>query len=130
MEYEESKITEKIIRCIIDVHRELGPGFLEGVYKNALLVELEESGFTVETEKEIPVTYKGKEVGIHRLDVLVGGEVIVELKAVEDLNRNNYAQTRSYLKASGLKIGLLANFSKDLSDVRRVEFSGNCEVRL
>jgi len=123
MKYEENRITERIIKCIIDVHKELGPGFLEGVYRKALLVELVEAGIPVETEKEISVGYKGKEVGIHRIDVLVSGEVVVELKAVEELNRNHYAQIRSYLKATGLKIGLLANFSKDRSDVRRVEWT-------
>lgn len=121
VEYKYDRRTEHIIRCIITVHRELGPGFLEGVYRKALLVELEDSGIPFETEKEIPLRYKNREVGTHRLDVLVADEIVVELKAVEELNRNHYAQIRSYLKATDLKVGLLVNFSKDLSDIRRVE---------
>jgi GxxExxY protein len=99
----------------------LGPGFVESIYRKALLVELEEAGLLAETEKEVPVYFKDRVVGVHRLDLLVENEIVVELKAVEELTRHHYAQIRSYLKATGLSIGLLVNFSKDKSDFRRVE---------
>jgi GxxExxY protein len=107
----------------VNVHKALGPGFLEGIYRRALLVELEESGLLVESEKEVAVHFKGREIGVHRLDLLVENEIIVELKAVEELTRHHYAQIKSYLKATGLSVGLLVNFSKDKSDFRRVEWS-------
>jgi GxxExxY protein len=114
-------LTENIIRCIVRVHRELGPGFLEGVYRKALLVELQRVGLSVETVKEIPVFYRAHEAGRHRLELLVEGKVVVELKTVEELSRAHYAQLRSYLKAARLQVGLLVNFSKAVSDFRRVE---------
>ena len=117
----EDKLTESIIQSIIDVHRTLGPGFLENVYRRALLVELTRRGLGVETEKEVIIYYKGAEVGRHRLDLLVDNRVIVELKTVEDLSVVHYAQVRSYLKATGLTVGLLVNFAKEKADFRRVE---------
>ena len=121
--WEWDDLTRGIIRCIIRVHETLGPGYLEALYRNALVMELDENGFKVETEKEVLVFYREKEVGRHRLDILVEGKVIVELKAVDELSRAHYAQIRAYLKATGLSTGLLVNFSKRLADYRRVERS-------
>lgn len=120
MGWEGDEQTRKIIRCIIQVHDALGPGYLEAIYRNALVKELRKRGLRVETEKEVVVTYDGEEVGRHRLDVLVEGSVILELKAVEELSRAHYAQLRSYLRAAGLHKGLLVNFSKPKADWRRV----------
>lgn len=117
----DAEITERIIRSVIKVHRTLGPGFLESVYHNSLLIELETQGLSVESEKRIIVSYEGRPVGDHRLDLVVEERIIVELKAVEDLSQANYAQLRSYLKATGLETGLLINFAKDKADFRRVE---------
>jgi GxxExxY protein len=103
------------------VHRALGPGFLESVYRRALVVELECAHLSVEVEKEVVIVYKGREVGRHRLDLIVENSVIVELKTVEELSRAHYAQVRSYLKATGLCIALLVNFSKEKSDFRRID---------
>ena len=114
-------LTETIIRCVVEVHRALGPGFLESIYRNSLLIELRREGLAVETEKEVAVRYRGEEVGCHRLDFLVEGRVVVELKTGEDLSTAHYAQVRSYIKATGLRVGLLVNFSKARSDFRRVE---------
>ena len=114
-------LTERIIRCIVTVHRTLGPGFLESVYRNALLIELRKSGLNVEHECTVRVFYGGQEVGLHRLDILVEHRVIVELKTVDFLAPAHYAQVRSYLKATGLKLALLVNFSKERSDFRRIE---------
>jgi GxxExxY protein len=114
-------LTEKIISACISVHKELGPGFLEGIYHNALKVEFTRSKLFFESEKELTVYYRGVEVGIHKIDLLVEHEVIVELKTVEDLNKKYYAQVRSYLAALNKKVGLLINFSGYSVDIRRVE---------
>jgi GxxExxY protein len=119
--YRRDKLTEKIIRCIIQVHQTLGPGFLESVYRRALLIELRKQGLTIEAEKEVIVYYDGQKVGRHRLDLLVEGQVIVELKTVEALSKAYYAQVRSYLKATGLGLALLVNFAEERADFRRIE---------
>ena len=115
-----NELSETIIGCIIKVHQTLGPGFLESVYRRALMIELRKSGLNAETEKEIQVRYEGEEVGRHRLDILVESTVIVELKTVEELARIHYDQLRSYLKASDLSLGILVNFAKEKADFRRV----------
>lgn len=120
-----SEITEKIIQATIRVHRTLGPGFLERIYQNALIFELSRQGLSVESEREVPVLYEGEIVGVHRLDLLVAGRVVVELKTVEELAGIHYAQLRSYLKASNLQVGLLINLAKDKADYRRVEVGAN-----
>jgi GxxExxY protein len=120
---DESEITEKIIQAIIRVHRTLGPGFLERIYHNALTIELANQGLLVESEKEVTIYYEGRIIGVHKLDLLVENQVIIELKAVEELAGIHYAQLRSYLKATKLRVGLLVNLAKDKADYRRVEFS-------
>ncbi|HLA48672.1 MAG TPA: GxxExxY protein [Nitrospinota bacterium] len=121
IEYEKDKLTELIIQSIIRVHQILGPGFLESIYRKALMIELRKQGLNVETEKEAVVYYEAEEVGRHRLDIVVEDRVIIELKTVEELSKAHYAQVRSYLKATGLKIGLLVNFAKEKADFRRIE---------
>lgn len=106
---------------MLTVHHTLGPGFLESVYRRALLIELGIEGLNAESEKELTIRYNGVVVGLHRLDVLVEGCVIVELKAVEAIHRAHYDQLRSYLRAAGLRTGLLANFSGHKVDFRRVD---------
>lgn len=120
-EYQRGSLTEAIIQCIIKVHQTLGSGFLERIYSRALIIELTKRGLAVETEKEIVIYYQGEEVGRHRLDILVENEVIVELKTVAELSKAHYAQVRSYLKATGMKVALLVNFAKEKADFRRVE---------
>ena len=102
------------------MHRELGPGFLESIYEEALKVELSEYGFRFESQKEVKIEYLGVEVGVHRLDLVVEDNIVVELKAVRDLTDIHLAQILSYLKDTGLKVGLLLNFSKPTLEVRRV----------
>lgn len=113
-------LSKKIIGAAIEVHRELGPGFLEGIYEEALKVELSEHGLHFDCQKEIKVEYVGVEVGTHRLDVLIENKIIVELKAVTAFSDIHFAQLRSYLKATGLKVGLLLNFAKPTLEARRV----------
>ena len=114
-------LTEKIIGACISVHKSLGPGFLEIIYLNALLIELKKLGLLCESEKEIRVLYEESLIGMHKIDLLVEGEIIAELKAVEDLNKKHYDQIRSYLKACNKPLGLLVNFSGHQLDVRRIE---------
>ncbi len=114
-------LTKAIIEAIIKVHQTLGPGFLESIYRNALIIELAARGLSGESERQITVYYEGKPVGRHVLDVVVNEEVVLELKAVDELCAAHYAQLRSYLKASGIKTGLLVNFGSEKADFRRVE---------
>jgi GxxExxY protein len=113
-------ITAAIIEGIIRVHQELGPGYLESIYQNALELELEMRSLRVDQEKEIAISYQDQLVGMHRLDIVVERLVIGEVKAVEKLAPIHYTQTRSYLKSSRLATGLLVNFSTIRADFRRV----------
>ena len=114
------ELSKKVIRAAIAVHKELGPGFLESIYEEALKVELNNNGVSSFSQKEIRIEYSGVVVGIHRLDLVVEDQIIVELKAVKELADIHFAQVRSYLKATGLKIGLLLNFSKPTLEIRRI----------
>ena len=111
----------RAIGCMISVHKELGSGFLENVYHRALELELAHQGIDFESEIEIELTYRGKSVGKHRLDLLVEKQLVVELKTVDKLHKKHYAQVRSYLKAANRPVGLLANFSDYQLDPRRVQ---------
>jgi GxxExxY protein len=112
-------ITYKINGAIFEVNRELGSGFLEKVYENALLIELRDMGLKAESQIPITVTYKGREVGEYQPDILVEGQVIVELKAVETLQKIHEAQVLNYLKATGYKVGLLVNFKHPKAEIKR-----------
>ena len=96
--------------CGYVVHKALGPGFLEPAYKNAFCLELSVRKIPFECEKSVTVRYRGRPIALHRLDLVVGGCVIVELKAVKLLKRVHEAQVLAYLKASKLPVGLLMNF--------------------
>jgi len=104
----------EVIGAAIEVHRELGPGFLEAVYEEALSRELEGRG--VQFERQVPVTvvYKGYEVGRGRIDLLVENGLVVELKAIDNLSTLHRAQVISYLRALSSPLGLLINFNVDL----------------
>ena len=105
-------LTEQIIAAAIDVHRELGPGMLESGYDAAMAFELLERGLAFERQKALPVTYRGHRLECgYRIDFLVAGVVIVELKAVERLEPVHIAQVISYLRLSGCSVGLLINFN-------------------
>ncbi|MBW1772976.1 MAG: GxxExxY protein, partial [Deltaproteobacteria bacterium] len=96
------------------------PGFLESIYEEALKVDFSEHGLKYEAQKEIKIEYLGVAVGTHRLDMVVENTIILELKAVSELADIHFAQLRSYLKATGLKIGLLLNFAKPTLEIKRV----------
>jgi GxxExxY protein len=104
-------LVTRVIGCCLAVHRALGPGFMEHVVAQAVCIELRVSGLAFECEKPIPITYRGTLLCHHRLDLVVERRVILELKAVERLAPVHHAQVLSYLKASGLRVGLLVNFN-------------------
>ena len=109
---EDDPLTGRIIAAAIEVHRSLGPGLLESIYEEALCHEFELRGSAFERQVPIQVSYKGKKIGGQVLDLLVEKEVVVELKAVAKLPDVAYAQTLSYLKATGLSRALLLNFGE------------------
>ncbi len=114
------ELSYQIMAAIFDVHKALGPGFLERVYKRALIEELTMRGLKVEEEKSFPVIYNEKNIGNHRLDLVIEDKVVIELKAVDRFSVHHGAQLKSYLKASGLVLGILVNFSKSKVEYRRV----------
>jgi GxxExxY protein len=123
IEYKNDKLTDQIIYCVIRVHQALGPGFQEKIYGRALLIELRKQNLATEIQKDVRIFYDGRDIGFHRLDLVVEGQVILELKTVEALSKAHYAQLRSYLKATGVPLGLLINFASDRADFRRVRLS-------
>ncbi len=120
MGFEFEPLSRQVIEAAIHVHRELGPGFIESVYHRAMEVSLQQAGLSYETEKEVRIYFGGMDVGSHRLDLVVGGEIIVELKAVKALEDIFFAKLKSYLKATGLHVGLLMNFNSPTLTVKRV----------
>jgi len=107
---ETEKVGSEVIGAAIEVHRHLGAGFLERIYQEALCLELVERKLPFEREKSIDVTYKGKKIRGQRIDLVVGGCVVVELKAVATMNPIHEAKVISYLKTTGLRLGFLLNF--------------------
>jgi len=120
MEYKYSDITEKIIKCAYDVYNNLGSGFLEKVYENALVVKLNKIGIKAEQQYPISVYFENEIVGDFVADVLVEDKIIIELKAVQELNEIHEAQIINYLKATGIEIGLLINFGPKIQIKRRI----------
>ena len=116
----QKELTGKIIDCVYKVHRELGFGFLESVYQNALVIELARAGLESEREKRIQVYYGEKVVGDFLADILVEDKVILELKSVSQVHPAHEAQLINYLKATGMKVGLLINFGEKVEIKRKV----------
>jgi GxxExxY protein len=108
----ENELATAVIGAAINVHKTLGPGLLESAYKECLYYELVKRGFYVEKEKPLPVIYEEIKLECgYRLDLLVEKKLILEIKAVEDLNKIHIAQVLTYLKISGSQLGLLMNFN-------------------
>jgi|ERR1043166_190156 GxxExxY protein len=129
MALEHEALTERIIGAAIEVHRRLGPGFLESIYEKALVIELRKRFIEVVAQLEVAILYDGVEIGLHRLDLFVEKTIIVELKAVKNLEDVHFAVVRSYLKAINQKHGLLLNFAKPTLEIRRVIWEENKEGR-
>jgi GxxExxY protein len=109
-----NQITEQIIGGAIEVHKALGPGLLEVLYEKALCEEFRQRGLEFEPQKDLAVTYKGRELGTQRLDLLVAGKIVVELKSVERLQSVHTAQVLGYMRLGSFPIGLLINFNSNL----------------
>ena len=111
LEQKTELLVHKVIGASIEVHKVLGPGYLESVYESALCIELEKSGIIFSRQHKTAVHYKGKEIGEGRLDLLIENKIIVELKTVETLLPLHKTQVISYLKTTGCQIALLINFN-------------------
>ena len=109
---ESEPLTERIIGCAIEVHRQLGPGLLESAYQSAMSIELEFARLRFEREKTFPVEYRGIKIGFYRPDLIVQNEVVVEVKCVANYEPVFTAQMLTYLRVTGIKTGLLLNFNR------------------
>ena len=116
------KLSNQVIGAAIEVHKTLGPGFLESVYHRALVSELDLRDISCETEYVVEVRYKENLAGVHMIDLLVDRELVVELKSVTTIADVHVAQLISYLKATGLRVGLIINFGKSTIDLKRIVY--------
>jgi len=107
-------LTERIIGCAIEVHRQLGPGLLEGTYEAALCIELQNAELKHVRQPIFPVIYKGQTIGEYRLDLIVQDAVVVEIKSVERFDPIFESQVLTYLRVTGKRVGLLMNFNSRL----------------
>ena len=119
-EYRYKEITEKIIGAAYTVHNELGYGFLEKVYKNALIIEIRSAGLIVESEVPVKVYYHKQIIGEYYSDIIVEKKIIIEVKAVKNVIPIHEVQLLNYLKATGLIIGLLINFGYSVVIKRKI----------
>ena len=119
-EYLYSDITEKIIGCAMTVHNILGNGFQEVIYQRALAIEMTLQGLSFSRELEVPIFYRDEEIGIRRVDFFVEEKVMVEIKAVSELNNTHLAQAINYLEAYKMQVGLLINFGQNSLVFRRI----------
>jgi len=117
--FKHKELTHEILSAAFEVHNVLGCGFLEKVYENALLHELDMRGIKAEAQKEIEVIYKDHNVGSYMADIIVEDSVILELKAVEHITKLHKAQLLNYLKATGYEVGMILNFAKPRLEYHR-----------
>lgn len=118
LEYEE--LTDKIISAAIEVHRRLGPGFIESIYENALVHELNKRRIKVSQQLDVDIKYDGVRVGTHRLDLFIEDTIVTELKAIKSIEDIHFAIVKSYLRALGKEHGLILNFAKTTLEIKRV----------
>jgi len=114
-----SEITSRIIKCAYNVHNELGNGFQEVIYQRALQYEFIVNNLIFEREKEMDIWYRGNKIGERRVDFLVDADIMVELKAMTELQPVHFAQLMNYIEAYKVKIGLLINFGANKIEIRR-----------
>ena len=118
--YIHGRLTSEINSAAIAVHKEIGPGFLESIYEEAICVEFDRRKISYERQLPVRVRYQGNPVGLYRLDLVVDREVVVEVKVVETIHEAHLAVALAYLKATGLSVGLIINFADSLMRSRRV----------
>ena len=121
----EDDLTYKIIGCAMKVHTHLGNGFQEVIYQRALAIELKKTGVEFVREKEMPIYYEGKKIGIRRVDFLIYNELIIELKAMSKIEDSHLAQGLNYLVAYNLDKGLLLNFGAQSLEIKRLRHPKN-----
>ena len=114
-----SQVTEKVIGCAMKVHSHFGLGFPEIIYKRALLIELEKVGLFYRSEEERNIFYDGQLIGKRRLDILIEDQVLVEIKALKEVDKNSFNQVLNYLKVFDLEVGLLLNFGAESLHFKR-----------
>ena len=120
----DGELTGKIIAAAIAVHRDLGPGFLESLYEEALCIELDWLQISFERQKRVPLYYRSRRIGEHRLDLFLDNSVVIELKAIKALEAIHFTMVRSYMKATGVESGLLFNFATTPLTIKRVGREG------
>ena len=123
------RITDAVLKIYFDVYNQLGSGFLEKVYQNAMYFELKDKGFKVEAQKQIKVYFRKQLVGEYFADLIVEDKVIVELKATELLMNAHVAQTLNYLKSTEIEVGLLLNFG-DEPEFKRMIYTNDRKINL
>ena len=123
------RITDAVLKIYFDVYNQLGSGFLEKVYQNAMYFELKNKGFKVEAQKQIKVYFRKQLVGEYFADLIVEDKVIVELKATELLMNAHVAQTLNYLKSTEIEVGLLLNFG-DEPEFKRMIYTNDRKINL
>ena len=114
------ELSYQVMEAVFEVHSQLGPGFIEDVYEEALIHELTLRGIPRKRQKRVTVSYKGKVVGRHRLDIVVDDKILLELKAVSQLTDVFKQQVLSYLRATGLKLAILINLGKKSVEYTRI----------
>lgn len=122
--YKHSEITGDIIGCAMRVHSTLGPGYPEVIYQRALAREMDQSGLSFSREINIPIMYDGIQVGLRRADFIVKNAVVLELKAISELDKGNFNQVLNYLEAYKKEIGLLINFGTESLQFKRLILTG------
>jgi GxxExxY protein len=120
MGHQFEELSSRILAAAIDVHKALGPGFVEPIYQKAMEVALQHRGIPFQKQREIHIFFEEVDVGVQRLDLVGGEQIILELKAVKELADIHHAQLKSYLKATGLHVGLLLNFNSPKLVIKRV----------
>jgi GxxExxY protein len=120
MGHEFENLSASVIGAALAVHKAMGPGFLESTYHEALRVSLAHRDLPFISQAACEIFFEGVEVGCARVDLIVAGEIVVELKAVEGLRDVHYAQLKSYLRATHLRVGLLFNFNSPILTIRRI----------
>ena len=114
------ELSYRVMQAVFEVHNTLGPGFTEMIYEEALVYELGLSGIPFERQKAVTLMYKGKQVGTHRLDLIIDDKIVLELKATSALDDVFKQQTLSYLKATGLRLAILINFGTPRVQYERI----------
>jgi GxxExxY protein len=126
-----SEVTEKVLGVYYDIYNEIGHGLLESVYNNCMYLALTKAGLSVRREVPVPVYFRGEDVGQFKADLMVNGCVLIELKAVQSLDRSHEAQVMNYFRATELEVGLLLNFGSSRPQFKRIVFeNANKKIRV